>query len=243
MTQTALKPRSITYMDRFSVDCIVPFYNEGSRVVSVVSELLKSVHIRRIICVDDGSDRQIRLPTHSKIIAIRNSANRGKAATVIAGLQHVSAPYVVLLDADIHGLSASMLDDCIRRVITGNLDLLILRRNDAMITAQWLRFDVLFAGERLVRTDLIKSALRRDVTGYQLEAAINRYAVEHHMRAAYIDLPFGQTRKIDKVGILEGLRLEVQAIRQVTTYMRIPEIARHIGVFCHESLETAAGAS
>lgn len=37
-------------------DCIIPFYNEGLRVLHVVESVVKVKTISKIIVVDDGSD-------------------------------------------------------------------------------------------------------------------------------------------------------------------------------------------
>ena len=46
-------------------DCIIPFYNEGSRAVHVVGSVLKVKNLSKIIVVDDGSaDRRTNRHDH-----------------------------------------------------------------------------------------------------------------------------------------------------------------------------------
>ncbi len=215
-----------------TIDCIIPFYNEGLRVGAIVSEALKSPYIRRVICVDDGSvDTSILLPKDPRIVLCRHTKNLGKTEAVRTGLKHVRTIYTFLVDADLLGFTVSMINECIRHVLAANLDLFILRRKDTVITSQWLRLDILFAGERIMRTDLLRRALQGPIVGYQMEAAMNQYALVKKLKTGLIYLPFIQYRKVAKHGYVKGLWREFLAMRQVAQYRGLMDIARQIAIF------------
>ncbi|HEX6660285.1 MAG TPA: glycosyltransferase family 2 protein [Sphingomicrobium sp.] len=88
-----------------SIEAIVPAFNEESCVARTVVGLLRNRYIRRVICVDDGStDRTAAVLAHlarrTPRLTVVTQANTGKGGAIMRGLQHVTAPYVFLTDAD-----------------------------------------------------------------------------------------------------------------------------------------------
>src|SRR4051812_29391813 len=83
------------------VSCIIPFYNEGSRIFNVLNALCDIKSIKEIICVDDGSTDntshliQKFLPS---VTLIRLLSNEGKAAAIRHGLKKASLDIVLLID-------------------------------------------------------------------------------------------------------------------------------------------------
>lgn len=88
-----------------SVDAIVPAFNEELCIVDAVERMLKCPYIARVIVVNDGStDNTGELiaslaSRDSRVIAV-NQANTGKGGALMNGLNHATAPYVLLSDAD-----------------------------------------------------------------------------------------------------------------------------------------------
>ena len=82
-------------------DCIIPFFNEGSKVLCVVESILKVKNIYRIIVIDDGSnDKTSYLTLKTKfpqVVSIRLKINQGKANAVKEGLKYVKNNYIILL--------------------------------------------------------------------------------------------------------------------------------------------------
>ena len=71
--------------------CIIPFYNEGRRLFTVLDEIAKVSNLAEIICVDDAShednisELRERFP---QIKFFRLSKNVGKSGSVREGLRH-----------------------------------------------------------------------------------------------------------------------------------------------------------
>ncbi len=87
-------------------DCIIPFYNEGNRVVHVVNSILKVRKFSKIIVVDDGSTERITYQKlknkfSKRIILLKSIINKGKANAVKKGLEFVQSEYCLLLDGDL----------------------------------------------------------------------------------------------------------------------------------------------
>jgi cellulose synthase/poly-beta-1,6-N-acetylglucosamine synthase-like glycosyltransferase len=88
-----------------AIDAIVPAYNEEPCIAASVIGLLRNRYIRNVICVDDGSTDgtwtvlQELARKSPRLIAVRQ-ANTGKGGAIMRGLEHATAPYVFLTDAD-----------------------------------------------------------------------------------------------------------------------------------------------
>ena len=96
-----------------TIDLIVPCYNEEEGLEHFVLETNKVIdsmpeYSFRYILVNDGSKDKTYLvmkklaKQFSNVKYISFSRNFGKEAAMYAGLQHSTADYVVVMDADLH---------------------------------------------------------------------------------------------------------------------------------------------
>lgn len=89
------------------IDVIVPAFNEEPCLESALHNLLSNPYVARVICVNDGSTDGTgalldRLTMQFPRLQAVHQANTGKGGAVMHGLQHVTAPFVLLTDADTH---------------------------------------------------------------------------------------------------------------------------------------------
>lgn len=178
-------------------DCLVPFYNEGNKILSVLKTLTKVKDFSQIIAIDDGStdnvSQQIK-KQFPKIKLIQLKKNQGKSAAVKAGLKLVKADYVFLCDADVHNIRLREIKLALKKIIQPDIDLVILKKKDPN-PDYWLtnkltvysRISCVFSGERVLKTDDLKIIFKRKPQRYQLEAVINQYMIEQHKEARWID--------------------------------------------------------
>jgi len=89
-----------------SVSIIIPVYNEGKTVGSVLNELKQCLKERvpdyEIIVVDDGSvdhTRQI-LEQITEIEVVTHLENRGYGAAIKSGVRQAKGEYILIIDAD-----------------------------------------------------------------------------------------------------------------------------------------------
>ncbi len=86
---------------------VVPVYNEQASVVSVLRRVLEQRPVQEIIVVDDASRDQSWevlqqfAPGEPRIKLLRHEQNQGKGAALRTGIQHASAPVVIIQDADL----------------------------------------------------------------------------------------------------------------------------------------------
>ncbi len=84
-----------------AVSVVVPAYNEGASIASLVSDLRLAGPWRDIIVVDDGSSddtgaRAVEAGAH----VIRHPYNKGNGAAVKTGIRNAGGEFILILDAD-----------------------------------------------------------------------------------------------------------------------------------------------
>jgi len=85
--------------DRVSI--VVPAYNEGASIGTLVSGLRSAGPWREIIVVDDGSsDETGRRAADAGARVVRHPYNKGNGASVKTGIRHAVGDFVLILDAD-----------------------------------------------------------------------------------------------------------------------------------------------
>jgi dolichol-phosphate hexosyltransferase len=86
---------------------VMPVYNEAATVETILSHVLARPEVRDIVAVDDGStdgswDVITRVASRdSRLRAFRLPQNQGKGAAVRLALQHITAPFALVQDADL----------------------------------------------------------------------------------------------------------------------------------------------
>ena len=88
-----------------SIDAIVPAYNEEICITRTIEDLLWNAYIDRVIAVNDGSTDGTAavldaLARKHKYLTVVHQANTGKGGAIMNGLNYVTAPHVLLTDAD-----------------------------------------------------------------------------------------------------------------------------------------------
>src|SRR5437763_12631483 len=88
-----------TLTDRVSV--VVPAFNEGTSIGTLVSELRATAAWREIIVVDDGStDDTDRRAADAGARVVRHPYNKGNGASVKTGIRNATGDFILILDAD-----------------------------------------------------------------------------------------------------------------------------------------------
>lgn len=218
------------------VTCIVPFYNEGNRVLSVLDTLMQSRYLSQIICVDDGSTDAAYQAIQQKYPAvelIRLNQNSGKSAAIARGLARARENNILLFDADLTGVDLKQLAAAIRAFVSSpGVDMLILRRSNDLALCRLLRIDIVLSGERLLRKGDLLQALETKPLGYQLELATNYYMNAHRKLTCWMPLSSQHTIKISKSGIAHGLVKEFKQHRGLSQYKGTQWYLKTLAGFC-----------
>ncbi|TWT79746.1 Undecaprenyl-phosphate mannosyltransferase [Planctomycetes bacterium CA13] len=88
-----------------TLSVIVPCYNEGATVESLLTRVRRELPDAQVIVVDDGSTDEsasilARLTKPLQLEVIRHDSNAGKGAAVRSGLEVASGDWMVIQDAD-----------------------------------------------------------------------------------------------------------------------------------------------
>jgi glycosyltransferase involved in cell wall biosynthesis len=85
---------------------IVPVYNEAATIGRVLRRVLLQPCVQQVVVVDDCSsdasfDAIERCAADSRVVVRRHATNQGKGAAIRTGLEAVTAPVVIIQDADL----------------------------------------------------------------------------------------------------------------------------------------------
>ncbi len=114
-------------MSSFSI--LIPAYNEGERILNVLGVLRSVANIDSIIVVDDGSKDntsevvQAYIPQDPRIKLIHHKQNMGKGHAIMNAWRTTTAPYILMLDADLIGLTPEHVNALCEPVFRGKCDM------------------------------------------------------------------------------------------------------------------------
>jgi len=218
-------------------DCIIPFYNEGSRVLHVVESVIKVKRILKIIVIDDGStskatfeELKVKFP---QIIAVRLNMNSGKANAVKEGAKFTTADYVLLLDGDLTNIKTDELENAISRIINNpKIDMIILRRVDDITSNAWARQDIVTSGQRILKISDLRKVFQRNFSCYQLEVVTNAYMMKEKKSVYWMPLSIHGPLRMQKWGWKDGWRQVCSAVRGYFKYHLVGQFFWQTLVFC-----------
>ncbi len=172
---------------------IVPAYNEEDYIARVLKPLLRwqreSPQARHIIVVDDGSkDRTASIAKEMGVKVIHSGLSKrrlGKAQAFIAGARQAKrngSDILVVLDADLLGLSLGQLDTLIGKLKEKKLNMLIGVTEERGKVMAYTN-----SGQRAIRMKALEPLFRNKgkwlalMKGYGLEAALNHLIPKHNI--------------------------------------------------------------
>lgn len=196
------------------VSCIIPAYNEAPRIEAVLRVVVGHPLVHEIIVIDDGSTDGTgeRVRAFSTVKLLVNDPNRGKSASVARGMNEAQHELILLLDADLVGMTVQHVTDLIEPVLRGEVDMTMSLRGNSLRTYRLLGIDF-FSGERVFAKKHIADFLDHValLPGYFLETYLNRIFVREALRIAVVDWPeVIQTRKANKIGLWRGVWKEAR---------------------------------
>ena len=223
-----------------TITCIVPFYNERSRIEKVLQKLSQISEIDQIIAVDDGSSdnssagiKQL-FPEVDVLVLEKNS---GKAHAIKMALERAEGQFILMMDADYVNLEVSEIRQIINKFKqASHVDMLLVKvsgGNNAL--DRLLRKEVLFTGFRLLSKETLVDVLKQRILGYQLEVAINKYMLDNSKRVFWIDSSVKNVHKFTKWGF-PGLINSIQMEFSILSYLGLRNLFRQIYSFSKTEL-------
>lgn len=199
---------------RPSISCIICAYNEGRRIGRVLRAVAGHPLLGEVIVVDDGStdDTGACVSEFDGVTLLRLGANGGKTQALARGVARARGDYVMLIDADLDGLTAENISALAAPALDGEADSTISLRGDSLIVYRAMRLDFV-SGERVLPRALFGDPLTSmaALPRWGAEVFINQRIIDLGLRLAVVDWPdVAHTRKHDKVGALRGAAEEIR---------------------------------
>jgi glycosyltransferase involved in cell wall biosynthesis len=217
---------------------VVPAYNEALRIVPVLAAIAGADSVSEIIVVDDGSqDGTADAAAQAGVTVVRLPENRGKARAMCEGAKRAANEVIVFLDADLVGLTPGHVDDLVRPVCDGEVDMTVGQfwSGSPLVTA-WMRFCPAISGQRAMHAADFLAIPGVATSGYGVEVTVTRHAITRGLRIRYVHLPdISHVWKESKRGLLRGLGMRAtmygQIIRATASlrYHRMRDAVRHLG--------------
>jgi glycosyltransferase involved in cell wall biosynthesis len=208
------------------ISCIIPVYNEGPRIRTVLEAVSNHQLLSEIIVVDDGSKDNTSdiVKEYPNIKLIIHEKNKGKSAAINTGFKAATSEYVFFLDADLVGLNAKNVTDLVQPIIDGKADVSISLRQNAPGAWRAIGLDYI-SGERVFRKEILEDVMDEvlKLPRFGLEVFINNQIIINNYRIAVINWDnVVSPYKVRKVGWIKGI---------VGDFFMILDIFKTIGVF------------
>jgi glycosyltransferase involved in cell wall biosynthesis len=199
-----------------ALSCIICAYNEAERIGAVLAVACAHPRIDEVIVVDDGSTdataAAARRVAAVKLITL--PANGGKTAALAAGVTAAQGEYLLLLDADLEGLTSANISALAAPVLAHQAESSISLRGDSLALYRALGIDFV-SGERVLPRSLFgdPAATMAALPRWGCEVFINESVIAKGLRVAVVPWPnVSHTPKHRKVGAWRGAAEDMRMI-------------------------------
>ncbi|MGF6900078.1 glycosyltransferase family 2 protein [Paraburkholderia sp. GAS348] len=133
------------------MSCVICAYNEAPRIGTVLAVACAHPLLGEIIVVDDGSSDGTAeiVERFASVRLIRCVENRGKSAAMAAGIAATTGELLMLLDADLKGLTAECIGALALPVLQGKAQVSLSLRQNSLLAFRAIGLDFV-SGERVV---------------------------------------------------------------------------------------------
>lgn len=206
------------------VTAVIPAYNEESRIERVIVPILETDIISNIIVIDDGSqDSTSNIVLNYNIDLVKIPRNRGKAEAIKEGIKYCKdkSDIIVLLDADLVGLTPDHIKALVLPILKKNVDMTIgIFKSGRYITDLAQSIAPNLSGQRAVKLNIAHKIVDMDVEGYCIEAAFSQLIKKHDLSVENVILEnVTHVIKEEKVGFIKGISWRFQMYKDIVKYL------------------------
>lgn len=168
--------------------CLIPAWNEAARIGGVLDAVAGHPMIGRVLVIDDGStDGTGGVAAARGVEVLRTPGNLGKTRALALGLGVVPGGHVLLLDADLIGLTAGAVTRLAAPVAEGRAGAAISLRGNAPRTWRMIGLDYI-SGERVLPHALLAPHLGAfgALPRFGFEVFLNRLLIDQGAPVAVV---------------------------------------------------------
>lgn len=202
---------------------VIPAYNEEKTISSVLAALQDSKLVDQVIVVSDGSeDRTIEAASAYKdVLIVELLENRGKGGAVIAGLRRSTAEVILILDADLIGLTEEHIEGLLKPVLKGEAVMSIgIFQKGRAATDIAQKMAPFLSGQRALKRELLENISDLDLTRFGIEVALHQYVDENNIETAEVQLPdLSHVMKEEKLGLWKGVLARTKMYWEIFKYV------------------------
>ena len=201
-----------------SVTCLIPAWTEAARLPAVLAAVIGHPLVDEVLVVDDGStDATAEVAAAHGAQVLRQPRNGGKAAAVAAGLARLRGDVVLMLDADLAGLTPAHVTALLHPLLAGPARATISLRANAPLPWRLIGLDYI-SGERAMVTASLRPHLAEmaGLRGFGLEVFLNRLWLEARLGIAVVELPaVASPSKAAKHGLWRGFLGDLRMLADI----------------------------
>ncbi|MGZ3306220.1 MAG: glycosyltransferase family 2 protein [Asticcacaulis sp.] len=196
-----------------AISCIVCAYNEAEKIRQILYAIHRHPLLHEIIVVDDGSSDETANIARAffGVRVISYTPNQGKTHAMRLGIEAAGGDYIMLLDADLCGVTAADIHALAEPVLRGTAEVSISLRANSLALYRMIGLDFV-SGERLIPARLIRPHLdaMRTLPRWGGEVFINNLVTRAGLPIAVVSWSgVFNMRKAKKVGWWRGLQAEL----------------------------------
>ena len=212
------------------ISAVVCAYNEADRIRGILDAVHNHPALAELIVVNDGStdETDALLADYPDIQVISYTPNRGKTYALARGAAAAKGDYLMLLDADLEGVTAADIQSLADPVVSGRTDVSISLRSNSLFIYRRIGLDFV-SGERVIPASLLKGAVEtmEALPRWGGESFINDLIVRHRLAIAVVDWPsVVNVRKHRKLGRWRGMAAELSMVSDALQVLSVWGVVR-----------------
>lgn len=200
------------------VAVVIPAFNEADTVANVI-QVARQLTSQVVVASDGSVDDTVNVARQAGAHVLDLHPNGGKGPALKAALEATQASYVVMLDADLTGLTLTHLKLLLDPVMTGQLDMSIgVFEGGGFVTDWGNKLTPHLSGQRACRRDWLLAVPHLGEERWP-EPAITAHLKATGARWDYVELPqVAQVLKEKKRGFWKGASARTKMYADLITF-------------------------
>lgn len=219
-------------MTAASFTCLIPAWNEAPRLPAVLRAVAGHPALAEVIVIDDGStDGTADVARAAGVTVLQTPGNLGKTQALMAGIAQAKGSHLVLIDADLIGLTAGDISALIAPVARMDAPCSLSLRGNA--PRLWRRLGVDYiTGERVIPRAMAlgqEAALTR-LPRFGFEVFLNRLILTQGAPVAIVPWPgvASPTKAAKRGGVWRGIRADLAMLGDIFATIPLSETLQQI---------------